>query len=104
MDLKEIVEQVENSAKEARSAYHAGHRDVAEEWLGKIGIQIAGYITDKAMPAGDVTESATSEKETEAQTEKPAEVPGAPAQPAPGAAAAAARSIGRAPVGETRTQ
>ena len=82
MDLKDVIEDVRVKAIEAHNAFHAGHGDVAENYLGEISVAIDAYFIKPTTPAGDVTESATSEKPAETQTEKPAEVPGAQVRPA----------------------
>jgi len=104
MDLKDVVANAQVTSNEALLAFNAGHYDEAEKQLMAQMIETGKYFDEKTTPAGDVTESATTKTDAEEPQEKPAEVPGAPAQPAPGAAAAAAQSIGRAPCGETRTQ
>jgi len=82
MDLREVIEKVKIAAESAHSSFHAGRRDDAERYLYKVGNLVVGCLPVPATPAGDVTESATSEKPAEEHAEKPAEVPGAPAQPA----------------------
>ncbi len=82
MDFKDVVKDVLYKAEDAHSAFHAGHHDVAKGYLDRIGAEIAEFLYPPATPAGDVTESATSEKAGETLPETPAQVPGAPAQPA----------------------
>ncbi len=82
MDLKEIIAKVKNIAESAHSSYHAGRDGNAEEYLGKIRREITAYFEGPAKPAGDVTESATSEKPADEKKETPAEVPGAQVRPA----------------------
>lgn len=81
MDLKDVVESVYSDAGEAHKAFHAGHRDTAEEYLAVIEGEIGKYITEHKVTAGDVTESATSETETEQAGETPAAAAGAAVQP-----------------------
>lgn len=94
MDLKDLVANNQVTSAEALSAFNAGHHDKAEEQLKTQMIETGKYFDEKTTPAGDVTGSATSEKPDEVQKEKPAEVPGSPAQPAAAAPAAAAQQIG----------
>ncbi len=82
MDLKEAIEKVKNIAESANSSFHAGRLDDAENYLMVEMQTIERYFDAKTTPAGEVTESATSEKHAETQTEKPAEVPGAQVRPA----------------------
>ncbi len=77
MDLKEVVAKAKNIAESANSSFHAGRLDDAENYLMAEMQTIARYFDAKTKPAGDVTESATSEKAAEVTDEKPAEVPGA---------------------------
>ena len=77
MDLKDVVQRVRDSATEAELAFRAGHPDVAERYLMDQMVDIRKYFDEKTSPAGDVTESATSEKPEETSTEKPEQVPGA---------------------------
>lgn len=76
MDLKDVIAKVNEVAMEAHNAFHAGHQDVAEAYLRKSLDQIQMYFDEQTKPAGDVTESATSEKSAETLPETPAEVPG----------------------------
>lgn len=82
MDLKEAIEKAKNIAESAHSSFHAGRLDDAENYLMEEMQTIARYFDATTKPAGDVTESATSEKPAAPSMEKPAEVPGAPAQTA----------------------
>ena len=82
MDLKDIIRDVYSNAAEAHAAFHAGHHEVAEKYLDKIGNDIEQYVSEKPLPAGDVTESATSESPAETAMEKPAAVPSDPAKAA----------------------
>lgn len=90
MDMKEVVQTVRDKADEALNAYHAGHHDNADNYLGEIRTVIQAHFGELGEWGGNVPGSPTSEKAAEVTDEKPAEVPGAPAQPAqtPGAQAA----------------
>ncbi|MBA7522334.1 hypothetical protein ES705_14452 [subsurface metagenome] len=99
MVLKDVIRNVREKADAAHSAFHAGHHDKAKQYLAGIRAEIVQFEAENPSPAGDVTESATtetpkmfsrdirdpedvtetatSEKLAETQTEKPAEVPGA---------------------------
>ncbi len=99
MVLKDVIRNVREKADAAHSAFHAGHHDKAKQYLAGIRAEIVQFEAENPSPAGeskeratgsgpkmfgrdisdpdDVTESATSEKPAETQTEKPAEVPGA---------------------------
>ncbi|MBA7563308.1 hypothetical protein ES708_04963 [subsurface metagenome] len=82
MDLKDVISDVYAWAGEAHSAFHAGHHDKAEECLKDIGAEIGTYLDEKPTPAGNVTESATSEKPGETLPETQAKVSGPGVQPA----------------------
>lgn len=82
MDLKDVIASVDKKAMEAHNAFHAGHHDVAKGYLDRIGSEIANYLYSGETPAGDVTESATSEKPKETSKEKPAQGPKAAVRPA----------------------
>ncbi len=82
MDLREVIAKVKITADGAHSSFHAGRRDDAEKYLMVEMRTIARYFDGKTTPAGDINESATSEKPAEVQTEKQAEVPGAQVRPA----------------------
>ncbi|MBA7609971.1 hypothetical protein ES703_17174 [subsurface metagenome] len=90
MDLKDVVKNTKDKAEEAHSAFHAGHHDVAEQYLAGIRAQIVEYERAPEQRTEDVTKSATSEKPDEVSKETPAKALGAPAQPVSTAAAAAA--------------
>ena len=94
MDLKDVIASGKLAAEEAELALNAGHEDRAIKQILSQLKYTEKYFDEHPMPAGDVNESATSEKPTEARTETPAEVPGSPAQPAAVDPAGAARSIG----------
>lgn len=83
MDLKDVVESVRQKAIEVHNAFHAGHPDVAENYLRGIRAEIMDYEKDKATPERDVTESATSETPAETSKATPAQPAGPPAK-APG--------------------
>ena len=104
MDLKDVVEKVNRDALEALNAFHAGHHDTAEKYLYEIEKQVVEYLRVPASPAGDVTESATSEKPDEVQKDTPAKVLGDSAQPVTPGAAAAAQQVGQSPEAEKPTQ
>ncbi|MBA7485126.1 hypothetical protein ES707_20661 [subsurface metagenome] len=104
MDLMDVIDNVLTMASKAHSEFHAGRREKAENYLADIGAEIGTYLDEKPTPAGDVTESATSEKPTEDQTEMPAQVPGSPAQPAAVNPAEAARTVGGSLTDEKPTQ
>jgi len=104
MDLKDVVQDVKYRAEEAHSAFHAGHPENAEKELYAIEKLVVEYLRMPATPAGDVTESPTSEKPNEVQTETPAEVPGAPVQPGAVNPADAARSVGTGSAEPTQPQ
>ena len=91
MDLKDVIAKVKVGQEEAELAFHAGHHEVSENFLMQAMVLLCKYFDEKTKPAGDVTESATSEKPADEQTETPAEVPDAQAAAAPGAQAAASQ-------------
>ena len=78
MDLREVIAKVKTAAEGAHSSFHAGRRKDAEKYLFEITNVIVKCYSVPAMPAGDVTESATNEKQTGPQKETPA-APGGPA-------------------------
>ena len=80
MDLKDVIATVDQEANEAHRAFHAGHKENAEQHLMTTMMTIGKYLDEQTTPAGDVTESATSSQDAKAETEKPAAVPGAPAK------------------------
>lgn len=104
MDLKDVIESVSSDASEANSAFHAGHNDTAEEHLCSIENTIGQYLRENQTPAGDVTESTTSEKPAAPSMERLAGVPGATVQPAASPAVAAAQQIGKGQADEKPTQ
>lgn len=90
MDLREAVERVKTASEGANSSFHAGRKGEAERYLYEIEKLVVEYLRMPATPAGDVTESATSEKPEASQKETPAQAEGARAQPGavlPGSAA-----------------
>ena len=104
MDLKDVVKNTKDKAEEAHSAFHAGHHDVAEQYLAGIRAQIVEYERAPEQRTEDVTKSATSEKPDEVSKETPAKALGAPAQPAASPAAAAAQQIGQGQADQKPTQ
>jgi len=80
MELKEVIAKAKNIAESAHSSFHAGRLDDAENYLMVEMQTIARYFDAKTKPAGDVTESATSETETEQPAETPAKAAGPAAQ------------------------
>lgn len=78
MDLKAVIASVNDKAMEAHNAFHAGHHDVAKGYLDRIGSEIATYLYKPATPAADVTESATTVKDSEtlAETQEKVSAPG----------------------------
>ncbi len=104
MDLKDVISDVYAWAGEAHSAFHAGHHVKAEEYLAAIENEIGKYMTENPVPAGNVTESATSEKAGETLPETQAKVSGPGVQPAVIDPAAAARQIGQGQADQKPTQ
>lgn len=94
MDLKEVIEVITEHVKEAHNAFHAGHPDFSRVRIEDVKIAVEDYFRANPKPESDVTESATTEKPDEKLQEKPAEVPGSPAQPAAVDPAAAALGVG----------
>jgi len=94
MDLKEVIESVNEKAMEANNAFHAGHQIVAQRYLQESCELIGKFFDEKGMSATDVTESATSEKPAEDQKDTPAKVPGAAIPATQFDPAAAAQQIG----------
>lgn len=94
MDLKDVVATVKEKAIEAEKAFHAGHRDTAENYLGEVRTVINEYFAVPATPLTDVTGSATSENPEEASQTKPAQEPGAVLPASQFDPAAAAQQIG----------
>lgn len=82
MDLKEVIADVHNKAYEADKAFKAGNEEEAKTYLADVRAILEAYTEVPATPAGDVTESVTSEKAKQASQETPAQVTGAQAQPA----------------------
>jgi len=77
MDLKDVVAIAAHTATEAGLAFHAGHHDESEKLLMELMVGLGKYFDEKTTPAGDVTESATSEEPADELKEWPGEVPGA---------------------------
>ena len=82
MDLKEIVAKNKNIAESAHSSFHAGRLDDAENYLMVEMQTIARYFNGKTTSAGDVNESATSEKPAETLEETQEKVSGPGVHPA----------------------
>jgi len=95
MDLKDVITEVTQDIKEAQDAYNAGHPETAVKHLNGIYRVIQANIAQTASPAGDVTESATSETPDATEQEKPAEVPGAALPATQFGSADAAQQIGQ---------
>jgi len=70
MDLREVIAKAKNIAESAHSSFHAGRLDDAENYLMVEMQTIARYFDAKTTPAGDVTETATSEKPAAPSMEK----------------------------------
>lgn len=94
MDLKDVVQNVKEKANEAHSAFHAGHQDNARKYLAGIRAEIVQFEQENPAPAGEVTESTTSEKPAESPMGRLAGVPGAPATPAQTPGAKIAQAFG----------
>ena len=82
MDLKDVIADLDRTAKEAHNAFHAGHHDVAENYLMEQMLETCAYFDGKITLPEHVTKSATNETPPAEQSEKPAEVPGAQVRPA----------------------
>ncbi len=82
MDLKDVVANSQVTSAEALSAFNAGHHDKAEGILMAQMIETGEYFGERTTPAGDVTESATSEKPAETLEETQAKVSGPGVHPA----------------------
>lgn len=104
MDLKDVIQNVQQNVLEASTAYHAGHHDVAEQHLRRLSLAVDQYFRESPTPAEDVTKSATSEKPDEESQEKPAEVPGAALPATQFAPGAAAQQVGGSLTDEKPTQ
>lgn len=126
MDLKEVIEKVNADAMEAYNAFHAGHKDVAEEHLARVAVLIDDYEPLYPKQHEDVTKSAqgenmgentvsipaeqaspgtaTSENDASALEKTEFEAPAEPGSKKPVDPAAAARTIGQPPESETPTQ
>jgi len=81
MDLKEAIERVKTAAESAHSSFHAGRHEDAENYLFEVEKVVVEYLRMTATPAGDVTETATSETETEQSEETPEKAAGDRVQP-----------------------
>lgn len=84
MDLKDVIEEVTQDLKEAQDAYRAGHPETAVKYLNGIRMVIEVNVLKNDVPAGDITESPTSEQPIANSDETPAQVPGPEAKPAAG--------------------
>jgi len=104
MDLREVVERVLNTAKSAYSSFHAGRPADAEKYLYVLEKLVVDYSSMQATTAGDVTETATSEKPAESLEETQAKVSGPGVHPAVIDPAAAAQQIGKRQANEKPTQ
>lgn len=82
MDLKDVIATCKQEQKEAELAFHAGHHDNAEGHLMAAMLMTGKYFDEKTTPAGDVTESATSETPAENSKTTPAQPQGPAAQAA----------------------
>ena len=82
MDLKDVIADVRQKAIEAHNAFHAGHKDVARNYLGEIRSEIQVFFGEGKEPWGDVTAPTDKQKPAEVQSEKPDEVPDAQVRPA----------------------
>ena len=94
MDLKDVIGEVKRDLEEADRAFHAGHHDTAKKFLNGVRLVIKANIELVDTTAGDVTESATNEKEKGKVAETKAEEPRPAAQPAAVDPAEAAQEIG----------
>jgi len=82
MDLREVVDKVQTTAKSAYSSFHAGRPADAEKYLYTLEKLVVEYSSMQATPAGDVNGSATSEKPAEPLVETQAKVSGPDVHPA----------------------
>lgn len=94
MDLHDVADIVEEHAMEAHRAFHAGHKEVTYEYFKTIMETIRECFNTMSPQEASELAKATSEKEIQDQTEKPAEVPGAVVKPTAVDPAAAAQQIG----------
>jgi len=83
MDLKDLVAKYLENGEEAFRAFNAGHPETSEKLFKRNEDLIREYFAGKAPPAGDVTESTTSEKTAETSQATPAQ-PAGHAAKAPG--------------------
>lgn len=82
MDLKDVIAKVNEQAMEAHNAYHAGHAEKIGVYFARIKDVINKAFSEYGELLGDVTESATSEKQAENLEETQAKVSGPDVHPA----------------------
>ena len=82
MDLKDVIKSNREKAIEAHNAFHAGHSDVAENYLMEQMLKTCAYFDGKITLPGGVNEPTDKLKPAEVQSEKPAAVPGDAVRPA----------------------
>ena len=104
MDLKDMIAELDKGADEAHRAFHAGHYEVAEEFLRTVAHKIAEYLGMKTIEQEHVTEATDIQTPANEQTEKPAAAPGASLHPGPFGPDAAARQAGHPEEAEKQTQ
>jgi len=80
MDLKDVISSVTDKVTEAQNAYRAGHPETSILYFKKIMEEIRDYFLQMSPAEVNALEEATIETAAEIPEEKPAEVPGAPAQ------------------------
>ena len=71
MDLKDVIKEVRDKAVEAHNAFHAGHHDVAENYLMEQMLKICAYFNGNITLPEVVKTSASTEKTEDEQKEKP---------------------------------
>jgi len=104
MDLREVVDKVQTTAKSAYSSFHAGRPADAEKYLYTLEKLVVEYSSLQAKPVSDVTGSATSEKKAETLEETQAKVSGPDVHPAVIDPAEAAQQVGGSLTDEKPTQ
>lgn len=100
MDLKDAVSSVYANAAEAHAAFHAGHRDISENYLKSIQVQVEQYFGERKPTSAEVAEQVTSETSVDEQTETPEEVPGAQVRPAAAESSVETKDLPAAPGSE----
>jgi len=75
MDLKDVIASVKEMEAEANLAFHAGHHDEAENYLGQIRTVIQAYFGELDPYAGNVEKPTTIENAQSKTDETPAQVP-----------------------------